>query len=77
MDVQNTIGGSLQISTDVLVKIARLAALDLDMPEIEELEDPEPEMQPRAGEPAAGEPAPEETAGAPAPEREEAADESE
>ena len=56
---------------------ARLAALDLDMPEIEELEDPEPEMQPGAGEPAAGEPAPEETAGTPAPEREEAADESE
>ncbi len=56
---------------------ARLAALDLDMPEIEELEDPEPEMQPGAGEPAAGEPAPEETAGTQAPEREEAADESE
>lgn len=56
---------------------ARLAALDLDMPEIEELEDPEPEMQPGAGEPAAGEPAPEETAGTPTPEREEAADESE
>ena len=29
MDVQNTIGGSLQISTDVLVKIARLAALEV------------------------------------------------
>ena len=28
MDVQNTIGGSLQISTDVLAKIARLAALE-------------------------------------------------
>ena len=30
MDVQNTIGGSLQISTDVLAKIARLAALEVD-----------------------------------------------
>ena len=29
MDVQNTIGGSLQISTDVLAKIARLAALEV------------------------------------------------
>ena len=29
MDVQNTSGGSLQISTDVLVKIARLAALEV------------------------------------------------
>ena len=30
MDVQNTIGGSLQISTEVLAKIARLAALEVD-----------------------------------------------
>lgn len=30
MDVRNTIGGSLQISTDVLAKIARLAALEID-----------------------------------------------
>lgn len=30
MDVQNTIGGSLQISTDVLAKIAHLAALEVD-----------------------------------------------
>ena len=29
MDVQNTIGGSLQISTDVLAKIARIAALEV------------------------------------------------
>ena len=30
MDVQKTIGGSLQISTEVLAKIARLAALEID-----------------------------------------------
>ena len=30
MDVRNTIGGSLQISTEVLAKIARLAALEVD-----------------------------------------------
>lgn len=30
MDVRNTIDGSLQISTDVLAKIARLAALEID-----------------------------------------------
>ena len=30
MDVHNTIGGSLQISTEVLAKIARLAALEVD-----------------------------------------------
>lgn len=30
MDVRNTIGGSLQISTEVLAKIARLAALEID-----------------------------------------------
>jgi len=29
MDVHNTIGGSLQISNDVLAKIARLAALEV------------------------------------------------
>ena len=30
MDVHNTIGGSLQISTEVIAKIARLAALEVD-----------------------------------------------
>ena len=30
MDVTNTIGGSLQISTEVIAKIARLAALEVD-----------------------------------------------
>ena len=30
MDVHNTIGGSLQISTEVITKIARLAALEVD-----------------------------------------------
>ena len=30
MDVSNTIGGSLQISTEVLAKIAQLAALEID-----------------------------------------------
>ena len=30
MDVHNTIGGSLQISTEVIAKIARLAALEGD-----------------------------------------------
>ena len=30
MDVQKTIGGSLQISSEVLAKIARLAALEID-----------------------------------------------
>ncbi|MEE0801775.1 MAG: Asp23/Gls24 family envelope stress response protein [Gemmiger sp.] len=30
MDVRNTVDGSLQISTDVLAKIARLAALEID-----------------------------------------------
>lgn len=30
MDVRNTIGGSLQISTEVLAKIASLAALEID-----------------------------------------------
>ena len=30
MDVRNTAGGSLQISTDVLAKIARLAALEIE-----------------------------------------------
>lgn len=30
MDVQKSIGGSLQISSDVLAKIARLAALEID-----------------------------------------------
>ena len=30
MDVRNTIGGSLQISTEVLAKIARLSALEVD-----------------------------------------------
>ena len=30
MDVRNTIGGSLQISTEVIAKIARLAALEVD-----------------------------------------------
>ena len=32
MDVQKTIGGSLQISTEVLAKIARLAALEQEVP---------------------------------------------
>ena len=66
---------------------ARLAALDLDMPEIEELEDPEPEMQPDAGETAAqapeAPPAQEGDAAGPSagpaetPEEKESADESE
>lgn len=30
MDVRNTVNGSLQISTEVLAKIARLAALEID-----------------------------------------------
>ena len=30
MDVHNTIGGGLQISTEVIAKIARLAALEVD-----------------------------------------------
>lgn len=30
MDVRNTVDGSLQISTDVLAKIAKLAALEID-----------------------------------------------
>ena len=34
MDVQKTIGGSLQISTEVLAKIARLAALEIDVAEV-------------------------------------------
>lgn len=65
---------------------ARLAALDLDMPEIEELEDPEPEEQPDAGEAAAQGPeapqTPEEDAEEPSaepsesPEEKEGADES-
>ena len=66
---------------------ARLAALDLDMPEIEELEDPAPEEQPDAGETAAQAPeAPPAQAGdaagpsagpAETPEEKESADESE
>lgn len=30
MDIQNTVGGSLQISTDVIAKIAELAAMEID-----------------------------------------------
>ncbi|MDD4851404.1 MAG: Asp23/Gls24 family envelope stress response protein [Gemmiger sp.] len=30
MDVQNTLGGSLQISTEVVAKIAKLAALEIE-----------------------------------------------
>ena len=37
MDVQKTIGGSLQISTEVLAKIARLAAMNDHAAELDEI----------------------------------------